>query len=104
VEFSRALKKRSGADGRDRPIQPSITIQGQSIQVFGQDIWSLAMAQVCDVCGKGPQFGNNISHAHNVTRRRWSPNLQAVHAVVKGAPKRIRVCTNCIKSGKVVKA
>jgi large subunit ribosomal protein L28 len=62
------------------------------------------MAQVCDVCGKGPQFGNNISHAHNVTRRRWNPNLQAVHALVNGAPKRIRVCTNCIKSGKVAKA
>ncbi len=66
--------------------------------------WSWTMAQVCDLCGKGPQFGNNISHAHNVTRRRWSPNLQAVHAVVKGAGKRIRVCTNCIKSGKVTKA
>jgi large subunit ribosomal protein L28 len=62
------------------------------------------MAQVCDVCGKGPQFGNNISHAHNVTRRRWSPNLQAVHALVNGAAKRIRVCTNCIKSGRVAKA
>ena len=62
------------------------------------------MAQVCDICGKGPQFGNNISHAHNVTRRRWSPNLQAVHALVNGAAKRIRVCTNCIKSGKVSKA
>ena len=56
------------------------------------------MAQVCDICGKGPQFGNNISHAHNVTRRRWNVNLQAVKALVNGAPKRIRVCTSCIKS------
>ena len=62
------------------------------------------MAQVCDVCGKGPQFGNNISHAHNVTKRRWNVNLQAVKALVKGAPKRIRVCTSCIKSGKISKA
>jgi large subunit ribosomal protein L28 len=62
------------------------------------------MAQVCDVCGKGPQFGNNISHAHNVTKRRWNVNLQAVKAVVNGAPKRIRVCTSCIKSGKIQKA
>jgi len=61
------------------------------------------MAQVCDVCGKGPQFGNNISHAHNVTKRRWNVNLQAVKALVNGAPKRIRVCTSCIKSGKVQK-
>ncbi|HEY3706710.1 MAG TPA: 50S ribosomal protein L28 [Terracidiphilus sp.] len=61
------------------------------------------MAQVCDICGKGPQFGNNISHAHNVTRRRWNPNLQGVKALVNGASKRIRVCTSCIKSGKVTK-
>jgi large subunit ribosomal protein L28 len=67
-------------------------------------IWSEVMAQVCDICGKGPQFGNNISHAHNVTRRRWSVNLQAVKALVNGAPKRIRVCTSCIKTGKIAKA
>jgi large subunit ribosomal protein L28 len=66
-------------------------------------IWSFVMAQVCDICGKGPQFGNNISHAHNVTRRKWSVNLQAVKALVNGAPKRIRVCASCIKSGKVAK-
>jgi len=62
------------------------------------------MAQVCDICGKGPQFGNNISHAHNVTRRNWSVNLQAVKALVNGHAKRIRVCTSCIKSGKIAKA
>ncbi len=62
------------------------------------------MAQVCNVCGKKPQFGNNISHAHNVTRRRWNVNLQSVKANVEGATKRIRVCSNCIKSGRVVKA
>ncbi len=62
------------------------------------------MAQVCDVCGKGPRFGNNISHAHNVTRRRWNPNLQVVRAMVNGAPQRLRVCATCIKSGKVTKA
>ncbi|HTX75931.1 MAG TPA: 50S ribosomal protein L28 [Terracidiphilus sp.] len=62
------------------------------------------MAQVCDICGKGPQFGNNISHAHNVTRRRWNVNLQKVRALVNGASKHIRVCTTCLKSGKVAKA
>jgi large subunit ribosomal protein L28 len=66
--------------------------------------WSEVMAQVCDICGKGPQFGNNISHAHNVTRRRWNVNLQAVKALVNGASKRIRVCTSCIKAGKIAKA
>jgi large subunit ribosomal protein L28 len=62
------------------------------------------MAQVCDICGKGPQFGNNISHAHNITRRRWNVNLQAVKTLVNGAPKRLRVCASCIKSGKITKA
>ena len=62
------------------------------------------MAQRCELCGKGPQFGNNISHAHNVTRRRWNVNLQSVKAVVGGASKRMRVCTSCIKTGKIVKA
>ncbi|HKS74677.1 MAG TPA: 50S ribosomal protein L28 [Terriglobales bacterium] len=62
------------------------------------------MAQVCEVCGKKPLTGNTISHAHNVSRRRWNVNLRPVHAKVKGQNKRIRVCTNCLRSGKVVKA
>jgi large subunit ribosomal protein L28 len=61
------------------------------------------MAQVCELCGKGPQFGNNVSHAHNVTRRRWNPNLQSVKSVTNGNTKRLKVCTSCIKTGKVVK-
>jgi large subunit ribosomal protein L28 len=61
------------------------------------------MAQACEICGKGPQFGNNISHANNVTRRRWNPNLQSVKSVVNGVGKRIRACTTCIKAGKVLK-
>ena len=62
------------------------------------------MAKVCEVCGRGPQFGNRISHAHNVTKRRWNLNLQSVRALVNGAAKRIRVCTSCIRSGKIQKA
>jgi len=62
------------------------------------------MARVCDICGKGPQFGNKISHAHNVTKRRWNVNLRPVRARINGTNKRVRVCTNCIKSGKVQKA
>ena len=62
------------------------------------------MARVCDVCGRGPQFGHKISHAHNVTKRRWNVNLQSVRAIVKGAHKRIRVCTSCIRNGKIQKA
>ncbi len=62
------------------------------------------MAQVCDICGRGPRYGNKISHAHNVTRRRWNINLRPVRAIVNGASKRVRVCTDCLKSGKVKKA
>ena len=62
------------------------------------------MARICEICGKGPQFGNQISHAHNVSKRRWNVNLRPVRAVIKGATKRLRVCTDCLKSGKVVKA
>jgi large subunit ribosomal protein L28 len=67
-------------------------------------ITELVMAQICQVCGKGPQFGNNISHAHNISRRRWNVNLRPVKAKTVGGAKRIRVCTRCIKAGKVVKA
>ena len=62
------------------------------------------MARVCEVCGKGPQFGHKVSHAHNVTNRRWNVNLQTVRALVNGASKRLRACTSCIRNGKVQKA
>ena len=62
------------------------------------------MAQQCAICGKKPQFGNRISHAHNVTKRRWNVNLRSVHARVGAATKRMRVCASCIRSGKVAKA
>lgn len=62
------------------------------------------MARVCEVCGKKPAFGNNVSHAHNVTARRWLPNLQRVRVLINGAARRMRVCTRCIRSGKIKKA
>lgn len=61
------------------------------------------MARACDICSKGSQWGHNVSHAHNVTKRRWFPNLQTVRAIVKGVPKTLRVCTRCLRSGKVQK-
>jgi large subunit ribosomal protein L28 len=62
------------------------------------------MARVCEVCGKGTAFGNNVSHAHNVTSRRWLPNLQRVRVLINGAARRMRVCTRCIRTGKIRKA
>jgi len=61
------------------------------------------MAQRCDVCGKGPVVGHRISHAHNVTKRRWLVNLVSMRAKVGKSVKRLRVCTRCLKAGKVVK-
>ena len=62
------------------------------------------MAKICEICGKKPIVGNNVSHSHHKTRRRWLPNLQRVRAMMNGTKKRIKVCTNCLKSGKVLKS
>jgi large subunit ribosomal protein L28 len=59
------------------------------------------MAKQCDICGKGTVTGRQVSHAHNVTSRTWEPNLRTMKALVDGAVKRIRVCTRCLRSGKV---
>jgi large subunit ribosomal protein L28 len=63
------------------------------------------MAQTCAVCGKKTVFGHNISHAHNVTNRVWKPNLQRVRVRSEnGTVRRLRVCTRCLRGGKVQKA
>ena len=62
------------------------------------------MAKVCEICGKKTQYGNNVSHANNRTRRRWEPNLQRVRARIDGSVKRVKVCTSCLRSGKIEKA
>ncbi len=61
------------------------------------------MAVKCDVCGKGPMTGNLVSHSNIKTKRVTKPNIQRVKVVVDGTPKRMRVCTRCLRSGKVVK-
>ena len=62
------------------------------------------MAYRCDLCDKGPLVGNNVSHANNKTKKRTLPNLQRVRASINGSVQRIRVCTRCLKAGKVIKA
>lgn len=62
------------------------------------------MAFTCDICSKGPKSGHNVSHANNKTKRVFNPNLQRVRAIVDGAHKHIRVCTRCLRSGRVQKA
>lgn len=70
------------------------------------------MATTCAVCGKGSQYGHNIRHIHSgswalrapKTRKIYKPNLQSVHTVINGTPKKLKVCTKCIKAGKVTRA
>jgi len=62
------------------------------------------MSKICEICGKKPMVGSNVSHAHNVTKRRFNPNLQRVRTISNGRVKKKVVCTNCIKSGNIVKA
>ena len=62
------------------------------------------MAQRCDICGKGTMHGHNVSHAHNLTKRIWNPNLQRVRAKVEGRVRTIDVCTRCLRSNRVEKA
>ena len=66
----------------------------------------------CEICGKGPQFGQNIRHVHSGawalraprTKRRWMPNLQTARVANGGATKKITVCVKCLKAGKVARA
>jgi large subunit ribosomal protein L28 len=62
------------------------------------------MAKRCELCAKGPVVGRQVSHAHNVSARRFEPNLQEVRAMINGGVRRIRVCTRCLRSNKVIKA
>ena len=62
------------------------------------------MSKVCSVCGKKPVSGNNVSHAHNKTKRRFMPNLQKIRVNENGTNIRRSVCARCIKSGRVTKA
>ncbi|HHW44076.1 50S ribosomal protein L28 [Desulfofundulus thermobenzoicus] len=62
------------------------------------------MATKCAICGKGAVVGMQLSHSHIRTKRAWKPNLQRVKALVNGTPRRIMVCTRCLRSGRVQRA
>ncbi|HET6384084.1 MAG TPA: 50S ribosomal protein L28 [Armatimonadota bacterium] len=70
------------------------------------------MSRVCEYCGKGSQFGNNIRHVHSgqwalrapKTKKAWRPNIQTARVLKNGITTRVRVCTRCMKAGKVVRA
>ena len=58
----------------------------------------------CECCGKGVTFGIKVSHSHRRSNRTWKPNIKKVKAIVNGSPKRVNVCTRCLRSGKVERA
>ena len=58
----------------------------------------------CACCGKGVTFGIKVSHSHRRSNRTWKPNVKKVKAIVNGTPRRITVCTRCLRSGKVTRA
>jgi large subunit ribosomal protein L28 len=62
------------------------------------------MAHGCDICGKTSAAGHRISHAHNVSNRRFKPNVKSVRTATPAGSKRLNVCTRCLRSGKVTKA
>jgi len=59
------------------------------------------MGKFCEVCNKGAMSGNLVSHSERKTKRTWAPNIQRVRVLVGGTPKRMDVCTRCLRSGRV---
>ena len=95
---------RSAGDARPAGVSSARGGPTGSTSSVHPDIQEIPVAANCDVCGKGPSFGHNISHSHRRTKRRWNPNIQRVRTLVDGVtPKRINVCTSCLKAGKVAR-
>ena len=61
------------------------------------------MARVCEFCDKGPVTGHLVSHSNIKTKTRWLPNLKRMKAVVNGTTKTVRICSRCIRTGKIVR-
>lgn len=64
----------------------------------------LDMSQICEICGRKPEYGKSISHSHRRTNRRWMPNIQNFRATINGGVRKMKVCTSCIKANKVRRA
>lgn len=58
----------------------------------------------CEICGKEKVFSLQVSHSHRKSSRSWKPNLRSVKAVVDGSPKKVHVCSRCLRSGLVERA
>ena len=86
--------------GGSAPVDPP---PGDGPTYFDPISRSPLMAAVCDICAKKPGFGNNRPWSRKITKRRFDPNIQRVRAKVNGTPKRLNVCTSCLKAGKVTR-
>ena len=53
---------------------------------------------MCEICGKKPSYGHNVSHAKNRTARRWLPNIQITRIMVDGEYYRVKICTRCLRT------
>ena len=62
------------------------------------------MSRTCFICGKHPNFGENVSHSNKKTKRQWLPNIQKIKILLAGKKVQKNVCTKCIKAGKIKKA
>lgn len=62
------------------------------------------MAKYCEICGKGKVYGNQVTFSNKKSSRTWAPNVRRVKAIVNGSPRRIYVCTRCLRSGLVQRA
>lgn len=70
---------------------------------FPKELERRKMPKVCEICGKGPAFGQSVSHSHKASKKKWKPNLQRTKAQTNTGKKKIWVCTRCIRSGQVTK-
>jgi large subunit ribosomal protein L28 len=62
------------------------------------------MAKICVICSKSKTTGFLVSHSNIKTKRRWRPNIQRIKILLDGSPRRVNVCTRCIKAGKIQRA
>ncbi|GEM_PF-292615 len=84
------------------PLRPGMNGRADAGATLSESILQeTTVASTCELCAKGPSFGKSVSHSHRRTSRRWNPNIQTVRAVINGTPKRLNVCTSCLKAGKV---
>jgi large subunit ribosomal protein L28 len=58
----------------------------------------------CEICSKATVFGIQVSHSHRRTNRAWKPNIKKIRAIVDGSPKRVNICSKCLRNGKVIRA